>query len=61
MFLFAFEIAKFYTEAFLKDLELLNIDKPEIIAKATGYDKKGRLNLSRKEILISKPQNEETK
>lgn len=33
----------------------------EIMAKATGYDKKGRLNLSRKEILISKPQNEETK
>ena len=30
-----FEIAKFYTEAFLKDMELLNIDKPEIIAKAT--------------------------
>ena len=32
-----FEIAKFYTEAFLKDLELLNIDKPEIIAKATDH------------------------
>lgn len=32
-----FEIAKFYTEAFLKDMELLNIDKPEIIAKATEH------------------------
>ena len=30
-----FEIAKFYTEAFMHDLDLLNIDKPEIIAKAT--------------------------
>lgn len=34
-----FEIAKFYTEAFLKDLELLNIEKPEIIAKATEHIK----------------------
>ncbi len=32
-----FEIAKFYTEAFMKDLDLLNIDKPEIIAKATEH------------------------
>ncbi len=29
------EIAKFYTEAFFKDLEKLNLKKPEIIAKAT--------------------------
>ena len=34
-----FEIAKFYTEVFFKDLELLNIDKPEIIAKATEHIK----------------------
>lgn len=34
-----FEIAKFYTEAFFKDLELLNIEKPEIIAKATEHIK----------------------
>lgn len=34
-----FEIAEFYTEAFLKDLELLNIEKPEIIAKATEHIK----------------------
>lgn len=32
-----FEIAEFYTKAFLRDLELLNIDKPEIIAKATEH------------------------
>jgi len=32
-----FEIAKFYTEVFLKDIEKLNIDKPEIIAKATEH------------------------
>lgn len=32
-----FEIAKFYTEDFIKNLELLNIDKPEIIAKATEH------------------------
>lgn len=34
-----FEIAKFYTEAFMHDLDLLNIDKPEIIAKATEHIK----------------------
>ena len=32
-----FEIAKFYTDDFMKNLELLNIDKPEIIAKATEH------------------------
>lgn len=31
------EIAEFYTEKFLKDFELLNIDKPEIICKATEH------------------------
>lgn len=30
-----YEIAKFYTEKFLRDMEKLNIDKPEIITKAT--------------------------
>ena len=34
-----FEIAKFYTEDFLNNLKLLNIDKPEIIAKATDHIK----------------------
>ena len=32
-----FEIANFYTDAFLKDLDKLNIDKPEIIARATEH------------------------
>ena len=32
-----FEIAQFYTEDFFKNLDLLNIDKPEIIAKATEH------------------------
>lgn len=32
-----FEIAKFYTDAFLKDIDSLNIDRPEIIAKATEH------------------------
>ena len=32
-----FEIAKFYTEAFLKDIDKLNIDRPEILAKATEH------------------------
>ena len=32
-----FEIANFYLDAFLKDLEKLNIDKPEIIARATEH------------------------
>ena len=32
-----FEIADFYTKAFLEDLEKLNIDKPEIIARATEH------------------------
>lgn len=30
-----YEIANFYTEIFLRDMEKLNIDKPEIITKAT--------------------------
>ena len=30
-----YEIAKFYTDAFMKDIEDLNIDKPAIITKAT--------------------------
>ena len=30
-----YEIAKYYTEIFLKDMDKLNIDKPEIITKAT--------------------------
>ena len=30
-----YEIARFYTEAFLNDIEKLQIDKPEIITKAT--------------------------
>ena len=33
------EIAKFYTEKFFKDFERLNIDKPEIICKATDHIK----------------------
>jgi len=32
-----YEIAEFYTNIFLKDLERLNIDKPEIICKATEH------------------------
>ena len=32
-----YEIAKFYTEAFLRDMKKLNIEKPEIIAKATDH------------------------
>lgn len=32
-----FEIADFYTEKFLKDMDKLNIDKPEIIARATKH------------------------
>ena len=31
------EITKVYTEAFFKDIEALNIEKPEIIAKATEH------------------------
>ncbi len=34
-----YEIAKFYTERFLTDLEKLNIDMPEIICKATDHIK----------------------
>ena len=34
-----FEIAKFYTEKFMIDLDKLNIDKPEIICKATDHIK----------------------
>ena len=33
------EIAAFYTEKFFKDFERLNIDKPEIICKATDHIK----------------------
>ena len=32
-----YEIAKFYTEAFFKDMDKLNIERPEIIAKATEH------------------------
>lgn len=45
-----FEIAKFYTDVFFEDLEKLNIEKPEIIPKATDHIKeminfvKGLLN-----------------
>ena len=31
------DIAKKYTEAFLKDIDLLNIERPEIISKATDH------------------------
>ena len=34
-----FEIANFYMKEFLKDLDKLNIDKPEIIARATEHIK----------------------
>lgn len=34
-----FEIAKFYTDAFFKDFDILNIDRPEIICKATDHIK----------------------
>ena len=33
------QIAKYYTDLFFKDLELLNIEKPEIICKATDHIK----------------------
>lgn len=32
-----YEIADFYTDAFLKDIKKLNIEKPEIIARATEH------------------------
>ena len=32
-----FEIADFYTEEFLKDIDKLNVDRPEIIARATKH------------------------
>ena len=32
-----FEIANFYLDAFLKDMDKLNIDRPEIIARATEH------------------------
>ena len=32
-----YEIAKFYTDTFFKDMDKLHIDKPEIIAKATEH------------------------
>lgn len=32
-----FEIAEFYMKAFLKDIDKLNIDRPEIIARATEH------------------------
>ena len=32
-----FEIANFYMTAFLKDIDILNIDRPEIIARATEH------------------------
>ena len=34
-----YEIATYYTEIFLRDMERLNIEKPEIIAKATQHIK----------------------
>jgi len=34
-----FEIADYYTEIFLKDIDKLNIDRPEIIARATQHIK----------------------
>ena len=33
------EIAEFYTERFLKDIDRLNIERPEIICKATDHIK----------------------
>ena len=57
-------------EGFLHVSQIANerVEKPsdvlsvgdEVIVKATGYDKKGKLNLSRKEAL-PKPKKEETK
>ena len=32
-----YEIAKYYTDIFLRDMERLNIDRPEIICKATDH------------------------
>ena len=32
-----YEIAEFYTKAFFKDMDKLNIDRPEVIAKATEH------------------------
>ena len=32
-----YEIAKFYTDVFFKDMDRLNIERPEIIAKATDH------------------------
>jgi len=32
-----YEIAKFYSDVFFEDMEKLNIDKPEVIAKATDH------------------------
>ena len=34
-----FEIAEFYMNAFLKDIQKINIEKPEIIARATEHIK----------------------
>ena len=34
-----YEIAKYYTEIFFRDMQRLNIEKPEIIAKATDHIK----------------------
>ena len=58
-------------EGFLHVSQIANerVDKPsdvlsvgdEVIVKATGYDKKGKLNLSRKEALPKKDKKEETK
>ena len=58
-------------EGFLHVSQIANerVDKPsdvlsvgdEVIVKATGYDKKGKLNLSRKEALPKKEKKEETK
>ena len=32
-----YEIAEFYTEIFLRDMDRLNIDRPEVICKATDH------------------------
>ena len=53
----------------VSQLDIKRVDKPsdivklgdEIIVKATGYDKRGKLNLSRKELLIKKENTKEEK
>ena len=51
----------------VSQLDVKRVDKPsdvvkvgdEILVKATGYDKRGKLNLSRKELLVKKDVKEE--